>query len=115
MQISASVKSRAMKRGSDNKVAKLLSESSKEPIHADVRDMVGKLELNATIPEDYFLLRELFAVLRGKERAGGGRIIIYDKSGKKVEDYLSVASDSCECTGREHNKVCVTQWRKENQ
>jgi hypothetical protein len=73
--------------------------------------MVGKLELNATTADDYFLLH---GVLVGKEWAGGGRIIIYDKTGKKVEDWLSLVADSCQCKGKVHSKVCVERWRKEN-
>jgi hypothetical protein len=102
------------KRGSDKRIAAALSEMSETTIDNDVRDMVGKLELNASLPTDYFFLRELYSVLKGKAWGGGGRIIIYDKEGKKVEDWLSFVNDECQCKGRTHSKVCPERWNKEN-
>ena len=107
-------KSRAMKRGSDKRIAESLSGNVKGKITADVRDMVGKLELNATRPDDFFMLRELYRVFVGRTYSGGGRIIIYDKTGKKVEDWLSTVADECNCKGKVHSKVCIEQWKKEN-
>lgn len=89
MQISASVKSKVMKRGSEKKLAKLLTKLSKKPIDPDLRDMVGNLELNATWADDFFLLKELYGILKGSDYGGGGRILLFDKTGTQVMEWQS--------------------------
>jgi hypothetical protein len=114
MLIDASVKSKLAKRGTNDKIAGLLSKATKNKVEPDLRDMVGKLELNADCPNDYFLLRSLYAVVTGTDHGGGGRIIIYDRDGIKLADYIDPVSPKCTCKTKTHSKVCVEVWKKEN-
>ncbi len=114
MLIDASVKSKLAKRVNNDKIWGILSKVTKKKIDADLRDMVGRLELNADRPNDYFLLRSLYAVVTGTDHGGGGRIIIYDRDGKKLEDYIDPVTNKCSCKTKTHSKVCVEGWKKDN-
>lgn len=72
MQVSASVRSKGMKRGAEKQIAKMLGFE-----HADVRDFVAHLELNATSSNELLFLREMQRVI-----AGGGYIEVCPKGGK---------------------------------
>lgn len=76
MQIEASVKSKCTKRGSDKKIAAILG------VEPCLSQIVGKLELNATRPSDYFILKELYYVFMGGEYSGGGKITVVNAEGK---------------------------------
>lgn len=78
MQIHGSTKSKAFKV-SDKKIAKALGLEG----GPDLRDMVGKLELNATRSTDFALLRELHWVFIGGEWGGGGSVTIVNAKGQK--------------------------------
>lgn len=77
MQIHGSTHSKCMKPRTDKKIAKSLG------CEADLRDMVGCLELNATRPTDYAILREIHWVFMGGEYGGGGSIFITNSKGQK--------------------------------
>ena len=77
MRIAASTHSRAFKPRTDKKIAKMLG------CEADTRDMVGRLELNATASTDFALLRELSMIFFGGERAGGGKLTIINAKGQE--------------------------------
>jgi|SRR5579863_1358374 len=76
MRIEASVKSKCVKRGAEKKIAEALG------LQADLRDMVGRLELNATRNTDLFILKELYYVFMGGEYNGGGKIVITNAKGE---------------------------------
>jgi hypothetical protein len=75
----ASVHSKAMKRGSLKKIAAKLG------VEADLRDMVGSLRLDAQQPGDYALLHAIHQNLFSFGSAG--KIIVLDKDGKMVMEY----------------------------
>lgn len=84
MQIHGSTHSKCMKPRTDKKIAKSLGLES-----PDLRDMVGNLELNATRPTDYAILRELHWVFMGGEYGGGGVVQITNAKGQ-VFTYTSL-------------------------
>jgi hypothetical protein len=86
MIIEGSVKSKATKRGSDKKIAAALG------VDSCLTQMCGKLELNATRPTDYAILRELYWVFMGGEYSGGGSIVITNAKGEKCS-YTSPTKD----------------------
>ena len=77
MIIEGSVKSKGFKRGTDKKIAKALG------VDPCLTNMVGRLELNATRPTDFAILRELYWVFMGGEYSGGGSIVITNAKGEK--------------------------------
>jgi hypothetical protein len=77
MHIEGSVKSKAFKRGTDKKIAAALG------VDPCLTNMVGRLELNASKPQDFAILRELYWVLMGGEYGGGGSIAITNAKGQK--------------------------------
>ncbi|GEM_PF-4776924 len=77
MVIEGSVKSKGFKRGIDKKIAAALG------VDPCLTNMVGRLELNATRPSDFAILRELYWVFMGGEYSGGGSITITNAKGEK--------------------------------
>ena len=79
MLISASVRPRGLKRGRnmEKKLAEILH------CEADLRDMVGRLELSADRPSEFAFLRELYWVIGGDRWGGGGTIQITNARGHK--------------------------------
>ena len=77
MHTEGSVKSKAFKRGTDKKIAAALG------VDPCLTKMVGKLELNASRPTDFAVLRELYWVFMGGEYGGGGSIDITNAKGQK--------------------------------
>ena len=82
MQIHASTKSRAWKRGAENKIAELLKIPSPPGLHS----MVGSLHLDAQIPADIALLTTMYNHVFSRREAGGS-IVVYDDKHKKVLTY----------------------------
>ena len=86
MDITGCIKSKAMKPRTEKKIATSLG------VEASLTDMVGRLELNATKPHDFFFLREIYWVLMGGEYNGGGTIAITNAKGEKCS-YQSPTKD----------------------
>jgi len=95
MIIEGSIKSKALKPRTEKKVAASLG------VEPCLTSMVGRLELNASRPQDFFLLRELYWVFMGGEYSGGGEITIINDKGEKTFYKAPTKSELAEIKAKE--------------